>query len=110
VLSASGELPTALTIFVQGPATIAPAIFGDGLRCVGGSLKRLYAKSASGGVVYAPHAGDPSITARSAALGDPIASGETRYYMTYYRDPSPSFCPTPPGGTFNASNALSIVW
>ncbi|HEV8113894.1 MAG TPA: S8 family serine peptidase [Planctomycetota bacterium] len=110
VLSASGELPTALTIFVQGPATIAPAIFGDGLRCVGGSLKRLYAKSASGGVVYAPHAGDPSITARSAALGDPIASGDTRYYMTYYRDPSPSFCPTPPGGTFNASNALSIVW
>jgi hypothetical protein len=85
-------------------------IFGDGLRCVGGSLKRLYSKPASGGVVYAPHPGDPSITARSAALGDPISSGATRYYMTYYRDPSATFCPNPPGGTFNGSNAVSIVW
>jgi hypothetical protein len=85
-------------------------IFGDGLRCVGGSLKRLYSKPASAGVVYAPHPGDPSITARSAALGDPIPSGGTRYYMTYYRDPSATFCASPPGGTFNASNAISIVW
>ena len=110
VLSASGELPTALTIFMQGNASVPPVLFGDGLRCVGGSLKRLYARNAVAGHVFAPHPGDPSITARSTALGDPIPSGGIRYYMTYYRDASASFCPSPPGGTFNASNALSITW
>ncbi len=110
VLSAAGELPAALTVFMQGTTAIQPLIFGDGLRCVGGSLKRLYSGNASAGVVYAPHAGQLSITQRSAALGDPIPGGGTRYYMTYYRDASPTFCPGPPGGTFNASNALSITW
>jgi hypothetical protein len=28
----------------------------------------------------------------------------------YYRDPIPTFCPNPPGGTFNVSNALRIDW
>jgi hypothetical protein len=110
VLSATGELPTALTIFLQGNASIAPAPYGDGLRCVGGALKRLYSRSASGGAAQAPQGGDPSITARSAALGDPIAPGSSRYYMTYYRDANPGFCPNPPGNTFNASNSLSILW
>ena len=84
--------------------------YGDGLRCVGGALKRLYSRSASGGAAQAPQGGDPSITARSAALGDPIAPGSSRYYMTYYRDANPGFCPNPPGNTFNASNSLSILW
>jgi hypothetical protein len=110
VLAADGELPTALTIFVQGPLSISPVIFGDGLRCIGGTLRRLYSNAASGGQAYAPHPGDPSITARSAALGDTIPSGSTRYYMTYYRDPSSTFCSNPPGNTFNASSAVSIVW
>jgi hypothetical protein len=110
VLLATGELPTALTIFLQGNASIAPTPYGDGLRCVGGALKRLYSRSASGGAVQAPQAGDPSITARSAALGDPISSGSTRFYMTYYRDANPAFCPNPPGNTFNSSNSLSIGW
>jgi hypothetical protein len=60
--------------------------------------------------VQAPLAGDQSISARSAALGDPISSGSTRFYMTYYRDANPAFCPNPPGNTFNSSNSLSIGW
>jgi hypothetical protein len=111
VLLATQELPAALTLFVQGTAIVSPADFGDGLRCVGGSLKRLYAKHAYAGRVSAPGASDPPITVQSAALGDPIAPGSTRYYFTYYRDPSGTFCPPPAGGgTFNASNAFSIVW
>jgi len=107
---AIGELPSALTIFLQGDASIAPSGFGDGLRCVGGSLKRLYSRSASGGQAVAPGPGDLSVTARSAQLGDPIPPGGVRHYMTYYRDPSASFCPDPPGSTFNGSNAVSIAW
>jgi len=109
-LSTSGELPTALSIVLQGTTSIAPVTYGDGLRCVGGTLKRLYARSASGGAVVAPQAGDPSVSARSAALGDPISSGATRNYQVYSRDPNPGFCTSPPGGTFNVSNAIAIVW
>jgi hypothetical protein len=110
VLTSSGEKPTAPSIFLQGDTTILPVNFGDGLRCVHGVLKRLYVKAASGGVATAPQAGDPSISARSAALGDPIPLGATRYYQTYYRDPDPVFCPSPSGNTFNISDGLSIVW
>jgi hypothetical protein len=110
VFSTTGEMPTALTLFVQGDATVSAAHFGDGLRCVDGNLKRLYVKHASGGQASAPGGGDLSVTAQSAALGDTIPPGATRYYFAYYRDPSPGFCPTPTGSTFNASNAYSIVW
>ena len=84
--------------------------FGDGLLCATGNLLRLYLKIAIGGVVSAPTAGDPSVSARSAALGDPIPLGATRHYQIYYRDPNLAFCPSPTGSTWNASNALSAVW
>ena len=111
VLHASGMLPTALAIFLQGDAsnpTGAP--FGDGIRCVAGTLRRLYAKNAVGGFASAPEPGEPSITERSAALGDPIAPGTSRHYQVYYRDPAESFCPPPAGATFNATNAVSVKW
>ena len=111
VLSVAGELPNALSIVLQGNA-IAPTglIFGDGVRCVSGALKRLYVKNASGGAVSAPGGGDASISARSAALGDPIAAGSDRWYQVYSRDPSSSFCPAPAGGTYNISNGLRVRW
>src|SRR5262249_48786244 len=65
-LVSSNELPSAFSIPSQGNAQINPVFFGDGLRCTGGSLKRLYKLNASGGVVSVPPAGNPSISARSA--------------------------------------------
>jgi hypothetical protein len=106
-LTVTGELPISSSIVIQGDASIAPVPFGDGLRCVGGKLKRLYTRNASAGALTVPQPGDPRISARSAALGDPIPSGATRYYMTYYFDPASGFCPGP---TFNGSNAVAIVW
>jgi Tol biopolymer transport system component len=105
-LSSSGELPSALSIVLQGSTLVAPVAFGDGLRCAGGHLERLYMKQASGGVVTVPQAGDPPISARSAALGDPIPFGGTRAYQTYYRDPHLGSCPF----GFNATNAVAIAW
>jgi hypothetical protein len=110
VLVSSAELPTALSIPSQGTAIINPVFFGDGLRCTGGALKRLYKVNAVGGVVSVPQPGDPSISARSAELGDVITSGSTRYYYTYYRDPSMTFCDNPPGNTWNVTNNLAVVW
>ena len=110
VLSSSGELPNALSIFLQGSAS-APAgiVFGTGVRCTAGTLKRLFVHNASGGVVSAPVGGDLSVTAKSAQLGDPIAPGSTRYYTVYYRDPfgGPGSCA---GATFNTSNGVSILY
>jgi hypothetical protein len=85
-------------------------VFGDGLRCAGGELKRLYVKSAVGGVATAPAAADPSVRAQSANLGAPIAPGSTRHYQAYYRDPNPSFCPSPQGNSFNSTNGVTIYW
>jgi hypothetical protein len=110
VLHSSGELPSALSIFLQGNATIAPVVYGDGLRCTGGILKRLYTGGASGGAISRPGMGDLSITARSAALGDTIPPGERRYYQVYFRDANPSFCAAPAGNTFNITNALKVTW
>jgi hypothetical protein len=108
VLGASGERSTAFTIFLQGDVnTSSGIVFGDGLGCADGTLVRLYSKNAVGGSVSAPQGAEPSITARSSALGHPIPPGASRYYQTYYRDPVAGFCPP---ATFNASNAVQIHW
>ena len=112
VWTTSGELPTALSILLQGDALVpGGAVFGQGVRCAGGALRRLYAKSASGGGITAPDfgAGDPTVSARSAALGDVIEAGESRWYLVYYRDPVVlGGCPA--GSTFNATPTGEAVW
>jgi hypothetical protein len=108
----AGEKPTATTILLQGGANLAAGVtFGQGVRCVGGVLKRLYVKTAVGGSITAPDfgVGDLDIPARSAVLGDLISAGQTRWYMAYYRDPIVL------GGcsalsTFNATNAAEVQW
>jgi hypothetical protein len=84
--------------------------FGQGVRCVGGTLKRLYVRSPGGtGGISVPQVGDNSVSAQSALLGDVIAPGSTRYYMAYYRDPIVlGGCAA--SATFNATNALSVAW
>jgi hypothetical protein len=109
-LVSSGELPSANSILLQGDQTIAPGSFGDGLRCTGGVLKRLYVQLAVSGETSFPAAGMPSLSARSAALGDTISTGAVRAYQVYYRDPDPNFCPAPVGSTFNVSSALAVTW
>jgi hypothetical protein len=109
LLSSSGTPPTSLTVFFQGSARLfTGALFGDGVRCVGGHIVRLGSSSAVAGAAQYPTPSDPSISARSAALGDPLGPGSVRYYQAQYRNPDPAFCPT--GGTFNATNAVQVNW
>jgi hypothetical protein len=111
VLAASGLPPTALAIFLEGNAQLAPGVsFGDGVRCAGGTLKRLYIKSAVAGIASAPEAGDSPLGFRSAFLGDPIAPGTSRWYQTYYRDPDPNFCAAPAGNLWNVTNGVQADW
>jgi Tol biopolymer transport system component len=108
----SGEKPTALSIVLQG-TTLIPGgvVYGQGVRCVGGSLKRLFTKTASGGSITAPNfgAGDPMIHARSTQLGDPLSAATTRWYLVYYRDPNVlGGCPA--ASTFNSTQTIEVSW
>jgi hypothetical protein len=111
VLSASDVKVNASSIFLQGNAMIANGVvFGDGVRCAGGSLLRLALKTAIGGNATYPESGDPSISARAAALGQPIGPSSSRIYQVYYRDSDLSFCASPAGNSWNVTNAMRIVW
>ena len=107
VLTSKGEIASSLSVFLQGNATASSGIlFGDGVRCVAGTMKRLYTLHATGHIASAPGPSDPSITAQSASHGDTILPGTSRYYQVYYRDPS-STCT---GLGFNVSNGMKIDW
>jgi hypothetical protein len=110
LLTSAGEVGGAASIFLQGSSATTPSAFGDGLLCVGQSLKRLYVHAAQGGSVTAPQAGELGVSAQSAAQGDAILPGSTRYYQVYYRDDAASFCPPPAGSTWNVSSGLAIAW
>ncbi len=110
VFSTAGEKPTATSIVLSGTAPVVAGVtFGQGVRCVGGALKRLYVKTAVAGSISAPAGADPSVSLQHANLGDPIVAGSHRYYMVYYRDPIVlGGCAA--NSTFNSTNALDVQW
>jgi hypothetical protein len=108
----AGERPSATSIVLQGTVVNTTGlVFGQGVRCAAGVLKRLYVKTAVGGSITAPNlaGGDLDIPTRSGNLGDPITAGQNRWYLVYYRDPIVL------GGcsslaTFNATNTAAVLW
>jgi hypothetical protein len=110
VLAVSGEIGSSSSFFLQGTSVIGTAaVLGDGLRCIGGRLTRIAVRTANAGSTSYPMSGDPSITARSAALGDPISAGQLRYYQVLYRDPGPGLCNSR-SASLNTSNAVLVAW
>ncbi|MBK7641626.1 MAG: hypothetical protein IPJ19_01030 [Planctomycetes bacterium] len=105
----AGEKPTAASILLSGTTTIAGSVFGQGIRCANGVLKRLYLHNASGGSVSFPGVGDPSVSARHLANGDPLSGGMHRYYQVYYRDPI-VLGGCVPTSTYNATDAVDVLW
>jgi hypothetical protein len=106
-LRQSGELPNSTSIVLQGGIKSPSVVFGAGLRCVGGTLKRLYTHNASNGTVIAPNGSDAPVHSRSAALGDTISVCQSRYYQIYYRDSNLAFCN---GSGFNIGDAIAELW
>jgi hypothetical protein len=103
VLESGGTANTAL-LFFQGTTQLsggAGIVFGDGLRCVGGTIRRLRTAQAVGGEAFAPGAGDPPLSV-TGSIGAPT----TREYQVWYRNAAP-YCTT---STFNLTNGLQIVW
>ncbi len=105
VLSASGLATNSSTLFFQGTTQQSGGlgvVFGDGLRCVGGTVIRLGTKIASGGVASYPGVGDMSVSVRGLI---PIGGG-LRHYQGWYRNAA-AFCTA---STFNLTNGLSVTW
>jgi hypothetical protein len=104
VLHGSGMPATSSTVYLKSTGSNPNgAVFGDGLRCVTGSLIRLRTKINVGGASRFPEPGEPSL---SAAGGTPPGSGVTAWYQVYYRNAG-AYCTT---GTFNMTNGVSVVW
>lgn len=105
VLTATGLLPSTPVLFYQGTAQAgggAGVVFGDGLRCVGGTIIRLGIKTAVAGTASYPGTGDLLVSVKGALP----ALGGTREYQAWFRDAF-NFCTSSP---FNLSNGLTIVW
>jgi hypothetical protein len=103
VLVGSG-MPDSSALYFQGTSRVdggMGVVFGDGLRCVSGSIVRLKAASNSAGASQFPKAGDPSVSVRGM-----IAAPGTRTYQAWYRNAA-AFC-TP--STFNLTNGIDVTW
>jgi hypothetical protein len=101
-LVASGLPTTSTCLFFQGTTNPAAAIFGDGLRCVAGTVIRLGSVTASSGNAVYPQSGDPRISVRGLIP----AGGGQRFYQAWYRNAA-SFCTA---STFNLSNGIAVHW
>lgn len=101
VLSVSGSSSSQPGLLFQGTSRVAGGlgvVFGDGLRCVGGSVVRLQPVAAD---AQGAAASSLSIVTKGA-----VVPGQTRRYQWWYRDPLGSPC----GGGFNLSNGIEVVW
>ncbi len=110
VFTTNGEKPTGTSVVLQGSADITNGVaFGQGVRCAGGSVRRLYVKATAGGSIQAPGAADTSVSARSAAQGDTLTAGASRWYAVFYRDPQvPGGCPAT--STYNITQTQLVTW
>jgi Tol biopolymer transport system component len=108
VFTASGETATATTFVCMGTVPVEVGfMWGQGVRCIGGYLRRLYVKTAVGGVVTAPDfgAGDPPVSVIAATLGVTIHPGDSIWYQVCYRDPI-IVC----GSSINATQMGEVAW
>ncbi len=99
-------MPDDSALYFQGTTQVnggAGAAFGDGLRCVGGTITRLGVRLNSLNTSEYPGASGPPVSVRGGITSAP----QTRTYQIWYRNPAPGFC-TP--STFNLTNGLSVVW
>jgi formylglycine-generating enzyme required for sulfatase activity len=98
--------PNNAGLYFQADNDLSPGnLWGDGIRCAGGNLKRL-------GVRFADVRGYSDTSGFSytiSAKAGNISAGDTKYYQCWYRTTS-----NPPCGSgvndFNTSNGYAITW
>jgi hypothetical protein len=106
LLQGSGMTANSSALYFQGTSQLgagAGIVFGDGLRCAGGTIVRLGTKlNSSGASTYGGPAGDTPVSVRGLIP----AGGGTRTYQVWYRNAA-AFCTS---STFNLTNGVEISW
>lgn len=103
VITGSG-MPNSSALYFQGTSRInsgAGTVFGDGLRCAGGTILRLGSKTNTSGASSYPTGNDQPISIRGSN-----SAGAVRDYQCWYRNAA-AFC-TP--STFNLTNGVEVTW
>jgi len=98
------SMPNSSALYFQGTAAQNGGlgiVFGDGLRCAGGTVVRLGTKFNTAGASQYPVGGDQSVSVRGLV----VAPG-TRVYQVWYRNAA-AFCTI---STFNLSNGIQATW
>jgi hypothetical protein len=98
------RMPNSSTLYFQGTTQVAAGaggVFGDGLRCAGGSVIRLGTQTNNGSGASSYPNGSAAISIKGANT-----AGATRTYQCWYRNAAP-FCNPE---TFNLTNAGSATW
>ena len=98
-------MPNSSALYFQGTTQAggtAGTVFGDGLRCVAGSVIRLGTKTNASNTSRYPEPGDPSVSVRGVIPG----AGGTRHYQIWYRNAA-AYCTA---DTFNLTNGVSVAW
>jgi hypothetical protein len=98
------SMPNTSVLYFQGTQTVNGGLgvtFGDGLRCVGGFVKRLGTKmNVLGASVY------PSGPDTPVSMNGSCSAGDVRYYQAWYRNTA-TFCTAE---TFNYTNGIRVTW
>jgi hypothetical protein len=97
-------MPNSSALYFQGTTQTLGGLgtmFGDGLRCAGGSIVRLKTVTNAAGSSQFPGAGDPHVSVKGM-----IAAPGTRTYQVWYRNAA-AYC-TP--STFNLTNGAEVAW
>jgi Tol biopolymer transport system component len=106
-LVASNLPPNTLCIFLQGSTQLSGgqgAPFGDGLRCIGGTILRFGTRPTTAGVAtwgFGVPGAQPVSVQGNVPLG-----GDVRYYQAWYRN-SAAFCTIL---TYNLTNGFEVSW
>jgi hypothetical protein len=90
--------PALLFVGVNAVNGGSGSLFGDGLRCAGGSVVRLG--------VQVPDGGGAASWAAGMQPAGGWTAGDTRYFQLWYRDPSGSPC----GNGYNLSNGVGLTF
>ncbi len=104
VLLTGAAMPNSSALYFQGSTRQNGGlgnVFGDGLRCAGGSIIRLGTKTNAAGTSAYSVGADPSVSVRGS-----VGAPGTRTYQVWYRNAA-AFCTA---STFNLSNGVELTW
>jgi hypothetical protein len=105
LLLSGTQMTQSTCLYFQGTGRVnggLGAVFGDGLRCVAGTVVRLVTRTNAGGASQVPLAGEPTVSVRGLVT----QPGSLRHYQVWYRNAA-AFC-TP--DTWNLTNGVSVTW